>query len=390
MSGGNQDSGAMTATRSKLTPEARKWVAAFCGIDVDADAQPSAAPGGGALDAPGGPPPLAPMPPALPAAGMKDEEIAAEIMDKQLAILEGWRTALTSFDKVMTSSSDSEATPDFQKVVVGYFADKLLGWMEDKVFDSIPGGGDLKAIGGALAAEAKRAQAAGASATLRDFIVQHVTAVGKLIQAVLTQRQGFVSAVRAQREAVEAPRPAPKAASKAGKAGAGHKKGQAVLVEPTKEDDDYAMMRMVLMDTLARVDAVLKVSTPEALFRVLSEEWVRSSKVGIGMGIKISAVVVIRLSKDYKVLDAHIQGAGGQKLAEQLLKDSPDGVELLSLKAPKRILLMAENGWPSVTLSLDANNRDVSTGSFGEGNTGALLRVVMSKGLPPAKKLTGD
>jgi len=318
--------------------------------------------------------PLAQVPSA-PAATMRDEDIAASIMDKQVAILIGWQTALQVFDKTMTSSADAEATPDFQKTVTGFFADKLVG----ALINHTPGASEVDAVVKALDGEIKRASAAGASAKLRDFVVQHAQAIGRLQQAALAQRQGFISAVQQRREAAEAPRPT-----------SGRRGGKPGVVEPTQADNDYAMMRMALMDMLEQVDAQLKVSTPEALFRTLSEEWVRHSTVAGGMGTRFAATVVIRLNPDYSVKDAHIRGSGGQKLAEQLLKDSPNGVDVFNLKAPRTILLMADNGWPAVTLSLDANNRDISTGSFGEGNTDALRRRIMATGLPPTKNLTGD
>src|SRR5262249_29154197 len=149
-------------------------------------------------------------------------------------------------------------------------------------------------------------------------------------------------------------------------------------------------MRLVLMDMLASVDRILGVSTTESLFRVLSEEWIRHAKVSGAMGMKLDAVVIIRLNPNYTILDAKIQGAGGQKLAEQLLKDSPGGVDVFNLQAPRRILLMAENGWPKAILSLDVNNHDTSTGSFAEGDTTSLYKYVMSKGLPLTKNLKGD
>src|SRR5688572_10318969 len=235
---------------------------------------------------------------------MKDEDIAAEIMDKQSAILEGWLTALLNFDKTLTSSSDADATPDFQKVITGYFAEKLMG----ALMEHAPGASELDAIGKALTGEVERASAAGASAKLRDFVIQHHKAIGKLKQKVLSERQGFISAVRARREALE------------GGAGGGSKgKKPNWKVEQTKESDDYGMMRMALLDTLEKVDKTLARSTPEVLFQVLSEQWIKSSKVRGGMGTSFQAVVVIRLNPNYSVKDAHIQGSGGQKLAEQLL-----------------------------------------------------------------------
>lgn len=308
---------------------------------------------------------------------MKEEDIAAEIMDKQVAILVGWHIALQVFDKTMTSSADAEASPDFQKVVVGYFADKLMG----AIMKHAPGASELDAVVKGLDGEYQRAAAAGESAKLRDFVIQHAKAIGKLHQRILSERQGFISAVRARREAVEAPKPVK----------SGRKSGKWGPAEPTREENDLAMMRMALMDTLENVDKALSVSNSETLFRVLSEEWIRNAKVRGGMGTRFPAVVVIRLNPNYTVKDAHIQGSGGQKLAEQLLKDAgPQGVDVFRLQAPRRILLMAENGWPSAILSLDANNRDISTGSIAEGDTESLKKYVMSKGLPPTKKLTGD
>ena len=328
--------------------------------------------------APAGPQPVAVGAKMTPV-DMKDEDIAAEIMDKQAAILIGWQTALQVFDKTMTSSADAEATPKFQKVVVEYFAEKLMGEMMKKA----PGSAEVIGLLKALDAEYKRAAAAGASAKLRDFVNQHARAIGKMYQKTLDERQPFISAVRAKREGVEAPRPV-----KSG--GKGGKSGKWGLVQPTKEDDEYAMMRMELMDMLDGVQKVRAGATPEALFKVLSEEWVRNATVPIGMGQRTKATVVIRLNPNYSVKDAHIQGSGGQKLAEELLKEFPDGVDVFGMQAPRRILLMAANGWPSITLSLDENNRDISTGSFGEGDTDSLYKYVMGHKLPPTKNLDGD
>lgn len=46
---------------------------------------------------------------------------------------------------------------------------------------------------------------------------------------------------------------------------------------------------------------------------------------------------------------------------------------------------MADDGRPSVTLSLDAGNHDKSTGSFGQEDTDSSYKHIMSKGLPLAK-----
>ena len=126
------------------------------------------------------------------------------------------------------------------------------------------------------------------------------------------------------------------------------------------------------------------------MLRLLTEQWVRSSSVNIGAGQKLPAAIHVILNPDYSIKEAHFQGPDTQKLAEQMIKDTPEGVDILAMKVPKVIILHAGNGWPAATLSLDANNRDKSSGAPGEGDSSALLRYIQSKGLPPATKLTGD
>src|SRR5881227_3470971 len=92
---------------------------------------PAAQAGEAAPDVSSGPQPVTTLGKIKPV-DMKDEDIAAQIMDEQAAVIVGWQTALQVFDKTMTSSSDKDATPQFQKVVVDYFAEKLMGAMMKK------------------------------------------------------------------------------------------------------------------------------------------------------------------------------------------------------------------------------------------------------------------
>jgi hypothetical protein len=383
--------GSENATAPSLTEKHHDWVAAVVGTDPRHMARANGAQAGNSARSASSAKSAshaAPANNAAPASGsavpagaspvnMKEEEIAAEIMDHQVAILEGWKTALNVFDKTMTSAADAETSPNFQKAVTSYLADKLIGGMLDKM-KQVPGVGEAVAIAKTLAAEVDRASAAAASAKLRDFIVGHAEAVGALAQSLWTSREPFIAAVRAKREEAEAPAPAKGKAKKSG------------AVDPTQAQDEIAMIRMVLMDTLDSVDAVLRRSTSQALFRELTEEWVRNGTVQGGMGTQFGSMVIIRLNPDYSLLSAHIQGSGGQKLAEQLVKDFPDGVDLMSLKAPREIKLMADNGWPSAILDIDANNHDISNGSLAAGDSSGLYKHIMSKGLPKAKKMTGD
>jgi hypothetical protein len=324
----------------------------------------------------GSPPPV----PLAPPGEMHDEEVASNIVGKQYAILEGWESALQIFDKTMTSESDKEAKPDFQGVVLKHFRDKAVGELLKKV----PYATEIKALADVIDAEIQRAGKAQASATLRDFVIQHAKDIGKLKQKLLMQREGFIAAVRKRREAAGVdvgPPGAPKP---------GNKKPVGKVEVNPKSLEEWTNMRLVLMDTLDALDKSLADATPEKLMRVLSEAWIRQGTTGKLAGQPIAAVVIIRLNPNLSVKNAHIQASGGQKLAEQLLKDSPDGVDVFGLNARRRILHYGDNDWPQATLELDENNKDLTAPADQTPKYTALKKHVLSKGLPPTKKITGD
>jgi len=346
------------------TNEQLKWATTFAKLDPVGSSA-----GGGS----GGPA----LPDAMDAVSMDDEDVAAEIADKQIAILEGWQGALSNFGTVMNSASDEEATPKFQKAILAVagnlLMDEILGAVKD-----VPGAAELQKFATGFKAEADRAKKAMASATLRDFLVGHGQAITKLKQKVLDGRQGFISALKAKRETLEG-------MSRSGKPG---KPG---LAKPSKEADGFGMTRMALMDALAKLDTVRQRSGPETLFRALSEEWVGGAQVHPGMGVTLPAFVLVRLNKDYSVEQAYFQGTGGQKIAEQLLRDSPEGVDVLSLKTKKQITYPGD-GRPGTgaIASLDADNHDISNANMGEGHTEAVIKVILAKGTLLARKVKGD
>ena len=317
--------------------------------------------------------------PQMAADGMKDEEVATQIVDKQIAILQGWETALRVFNTTMTSSADAEAKPAFQGLVLGYFREKVVG----ELIKHTPAASELMAFAKAIDGEIQRASGAQASATLRDFVNQHEDAIGKLVQATFSQRMGFIAAVRARREAAGVDEPSRAAPT-------GNKKPVGKVEVNPKLLEGWTHMRMALMDLLEAVETTLGQSTPERLRRMLSEAWIRQGTVGRIAGQDIPAVVIIRLNPNYSVKNAHIMASGGQKLAEQLLKDFPEGVDVFGLKTRKRILHYNEEDNPQATLELDAGNRDLTAAADKNGKYEALKKYVMSKGLPTTKKLTGD
>ena len=317
-----------------------------------------------------------------PAAEKSDEVLAAGILDTQYAILLGWKQALDRFDKVLTSASDKETKPNFKKVIKSFLEDKLMGEIIKR--SKVPGVGDAFALLGKLEGDVKRASVAAESATLRDFVVQHGDSIVRLQQRTLTLKDDFVTKVRKTREKMEL-------AEKIGETRKGGKQRvPTVTLASTPESAEYAMMRMMLVETLEQIDVLLKNSTIESLYRSLSEEWIRQATTTGGMGSVFPANIIIRLKKDYTIMNAYIEGVGGQKIAEQMLKDFPNGVDVFRLRIPRRLVVYGDNGWPSTILNLDASNRNTNVGSYAEGNWGPLYRFVMAKGLPPTKDLKGD
>ncbi len=119
-------------------------------------------------------------------------------------------------------------------------------------------------------------------------------------------------------------------------------------------------MRMALDGAYTEIQARAEASTPENIFRVLSADWISSSTISGGWGVH-HGKIVIRLNKDFSVKDAHILAPGGQKLAEQLVKEakdtSVDGVDLYNMDVKKEVQYYGdESGYPSAYVYLNENN----------------------------------
>ena len=189
----------------------------------------------------------------VPGAAKSSAEMAQDIMGTQLAILEGWATALDNFDKVMTSSSDQAGTPNFKGVLYNFLEDKVVGELFKR--SKLPGVGDAFALMNKMGDELQRANAAKSSARLRDFYVIYRTTIGKMRQIILSTTADFVAKVRTAEE------------------NAGQSQAQA---------DEYGMMRLELEATLQALDYQLTLSSPESVYRLLTEQWLRDSQVDIG------------------------------------------------------------------------------------------------------------
>jgi len=301
---------------------------------------------------------------------MKDDAILARgIVEGEQGILRQWRDTLLIFDKTMVSESDEAGKPDFKKAALQFFADTVIDSLLD--ITQLPGlpkgvpqpGKALYGLLQKLEAEYKRAGAAQESARLRDFFNTHIGQIAEIDRQLTLAKDDFEAAVGLV----------------AGKVGAND-----------QANSDYAMMRLRLVEQFQSVERRLAETDTSTLYTRLSEQWIRASTIPIGMGLQANARVIIRLETDFSVRNGHIQGTGGQKLAEQLLKNSPDGIDLYHMAVPRTIIRYAENGWPRDILRLDANGRRDDMNNFAEGNPTGVYNWIAKNGMPRIKKVSGD
>ena len=323
-------------------------------------------------------------------AAMDDDVLAGGVIDLQLNILDGWDGALAIFDKVLTSKSDKEANTNFADAITKFAGETLLEEIgklteplagELKEFIPAPVGTTIKFVM-AMNEEAKRAREAKESATLRDFYDTYKAAITSLRQNTRGLRAPFIQTVKNVLQGmVIAEDP-------------GHKTGKMMTSNAAFV---YSTMRENLVDAYAALSAQADASTTDQIFRKLSEEWIRTSEHRDVFGNESKALLEIFVNPDYTIKRAHVQGSGGQKIAEELLKDAQkaglSGVDVFGLKVPKIVTVkFSEKDYP-VWLRLDAENRDL-TRSQGypqnDADAEAIYRTLMSHGLAPTANIEGD
>jgi hypothetical protein len=277
------------------------------------------------------------------------------IIEHEYEIVDQWDKAVEIFQVVMTSDADDETQPNFVKAAKEHFEEKVLG----KLADQVPLGGEAFEVLKTLEGEVQRAQAADESARLRDFFVAHKQTVADLQKHLTSIKDDFRAKVRITAEQAWS--------------------------DPAKQDE-YGMMRMYLVEYFDDVDRRLRASDTEVFFQLLSEEWLQSATVRSEYGT--AAYVLIHVEEDFSIRKAEIRGTGGDKLAEQLLKDSPSGVDVWNLRVPRRVLCYHDGGsYPYAIVKVDAEDRLTNEGSFAEGNYRPIYDWLMQNGLPPTTKL---
>jgi hypothetical protein len=258
-------------------------------------------------------------------ADLDDERLAAGIFEFELQILSFWFMALTSFDKVLTSSTDSATSPHFAEAVFDMFEEKVLGELAkeakaDLVIDAFK----------AIIQEGERAKAAMTSVKLRDFYTSHVHAIASAESELTQEKERFVQTVKNRSE-------------------------QLIRDDP----DEYGMFRMGLLEHYQDADTRLKSATQEQLFSELSTEWINQYQ---------NADIKIRIwEDDLSVFHVEVDAPDGEQIADELQKA---GVNYWHLKVPRQYAFYERGGnnWPSGLVQVDAANRlinppaDLATG----------------------------
>ncbi len=258
-------------------------------------------------------------------ADLDDERLAEGIFEFELQILSFWFMALTSFDKVLTSSTRAAAAPHFAEAIFDMFEDKVLGEFAketkaDMVIDAFK----------AIIAEGERAKAALASVTLRDFYTTHVQAIANAQSQLTQEKQLFVQSVKNRSEQLQRDDP-----------------------------DEYGMFRMGLLDHYQQADTRLKTSTQESLFSGLSSEWIRQY---------VDADILLKIwEDDLSVFGVTIDAPDGEQIAEELQQIRANYWHMKVTRVYAFYLREGGNGYPASYVRVDSSNRLINVPAEQDG-----------------------
>jgi hypothetical protein len=315
-------------------------------------------------------PPLGPVSPstvgptAVPNEQKSLENLIEDISESEKQIITAWSGALTQFQVVMNAHSDSEGVEDFVGALMKHVGDELIS----KIDDHVPGVSFAKDVVEGVNEEYERAREARSSAQLRDFLVRFT---GDLTTAM----NNHARAKADFKQMVET----------------------AYARASTDEKKQYHQALAAHMNSLDRDWANVN-----NVFLLISQEWIRNTMYEKSPGVVVGGItrkpafVVVSVNKDYTLRSAHLWCDGGQKIAEQLLKNAfGHGLRPHTWPVPRRILCFADSGSSGLGyrafINLASDGRWVK-GSAGEDwDTGArVLAHFRQGGLEATTKVTGE
>lgn len=305
-------------------------------------------------------------PVTIPPSELSYEELIEDNINIVEAMLDNYDRALDQFDKVMTSASAKEAE---KKGVGAILLSEVTKMVAEKVTDlaleEFPGAKTLyestKKLIEAVEKEEKRAAAAGYSHDLAVFVTDIRTQIGKL---KTNFRESIVQIKHDAHKAQKARDPAAREASR-------------------------TVARLYNQSLRSQVAGTF---SEAGLYQMMAERWISGSV--IEAETKAKGYVFIRLNKDWKVVVAHIHAPGGERLAEQLLREQGGTVNLNELKVRREVEFMPEElTWVNATFDESGHGGNVTENILAQKNP-AYLKTFATKmttiGIPPTTKLTGD
>jgi hypothetical protein len=284
----------------------------------------------------------------------------------QLEMLASYQAALTSFFEVINSSSAKEALPKKAGQIALEKATKFVfKYMIDEAFKHMPGGEYIKKpielgqeILEALEKEEARAGAASTSNAVVNFVVSERDKAADMHLNLGSNH------ILIRNEVM---------------------KNYQKMSKPEQEN-----LRKALVSDNSFYLKQKDQSQQAQLFKLLVESWIGAvapTKEGAA-----PSYVFIRLDKDWKVTTAHIHSPGGQRLAEQLLRQGNGKVNLNEFKVPRTVEF---NPYPLTWVIGQFNAEGQQVGNitaniFGKLYVDAFIGNMTKIGLPETTVMTGD
>jgi hypothetical protein len=305
-------------------------------------------------------PPLGPVSPstvtptAVPSDQKSVDTLIIDIFNSEMQVLTAWSGALAQFQVVMNSHSDAAGVPDFVGAVMKHVGDQII----TKIAGQVPGLSYAKGVLDQVTKEYERAREARTSAQLRDFLVRFTA---ELTNAMNDLGRGF-----------------------------GDYKHMVETAYAKAAPDEKKQYQKGLADHLSSLDRNWTNLTN--VFMLICQEWIRNTTYK-EYRVANPAFVRISVNKDYSVRGVEILCPGGQKIAEQLLKNAGGtGLRPHSWPVPRRFLYFVDSGsWPNAIINLTTDGRWAQLGNIAENSRqgAVVLDHIRKYGLAATTKVKG-
>ena len=299
-------------------------------------------------------------PSQIPSAGIDNQlknisELALDIYEAEQDILKAWETGLTQFYVVMKSASDAEVSTNFRTILQKYIKTSLINTLTS----TVPLGAGTHAVKfiNTLNKEQTRIKKARDSASLRDFIIDFSNELRRYTKELRHKKADYFAQVRINYENMD-----------------------------KNEQASYKIELASLIRGLdkKRESGWLNVSDT---FKKIAFAWIRYSKIknsDIKRGYHESFIQVwvnIRANRSLVIKRVKINAPGGQKIAEQLIKNSKnDGVRLYPYRWPvfRVMIFLRSSDFPYAVAYFSSNGNSVSSRAQRPGTARTLFKRMLA------------